>query len=137
MPSKITFQGKEYNSLEELPPEAKQALEKLSKVFDDKDQNGVPDFLEGKAGFTDMFKNIYNAKGANVLSITNSETKIENSQALNASTPQINTSLPLNTGLPSTNSNGTTLFIIGVIVIAFLLLGGALFVFRSGLLSPH
>ena len=59
MNTKISFQGKEYNSFEELPPEAKKAFEKLNKVLGDKDQNGVPDIFEGKAGFMETFKNIY------------------------------------------------------------------------------
>lgn len=57
--AQIFFNGKTYNSLEEMPPEARQAFEQLTNMFVDKNGNGIPDFLEG-----DIVKNIssfYNA----------------------------------------------------------------------------
>lgn len=46
--SKITVNGKEYNSLSEIPEEYK-------VVFGDKNNNGIPDFVEGiLAGTQDM-----------------------------------------------------------------------------------
>jgi hypothetical protein len=48
MSSKIIFNGKEYNSLEEMPADARQAYESMMGIFADKDQNGIPDILEGK-----------------------------------------------------------------------------------------
>ncbi len=129
MNQKITFQGKEYNSIAELPPEAKQAFEKLTKVFDDKDQNGIPDFLEGKANFVDMFKNIYNAKASNVISITNTETNIENSQAPNTSAPQINNLNSFQGKSPTNSSQSSLLFFLGVLL-TVLVLGGAFLFFH-------
>jgi hypothetical protein len=40
MENKINYDGKEYNSIEDLPPEAR-------KIFDDKDSDGVPDIFDG------------------------------------------------------------------------------------------
>ena len=49
----IIFNGKTYNSLEEMPGDERQAFEHLSNMFVDKDENGIPDFLEG-----DMARNV-------------------------------------------------------------------------------
>jgi hypothetical protein len=40
MESKISYNGKEYNSIEDLPPEAR-------KIFEDKNSDGVPDIFDG------------------------------------------------------------------------------------------
>jgi hypothetical protein len=40
MDNKITYNGKTYNSINDLPPEAR-------KIFEDKDGNNVPDVFEG------------------------------------------------------------------------------------------
>jgi hypothetical protein len=44
----IIFNGTAYNSLEEMPPEVRQAYEKTQGMFADKDQNGVPDMFENQ-----------------------------------------------------------------------------------------
>ena len=49
----IIFNGKTYNSIDEMPPEARQAYEQVAHMLVDKNGNGIPDFLEG-----DMVKNI-------------------------------------------------------------------------------
>lgn len=51
----ITFNGKTYNNLEEMPPEDRQAYEQIANMLVDKNGNGIPDFLEG-----DIVKNISN-----------------------------------------------------------------------------
>lgn len=51
----ITFNGKTYNSLEEIPEQERQAYQQLTDMFVDKNGNGIPDFLEG-----DIVKNISN-----------------------------------------------------------------------------
>lgn len=51
----IHFNGKMYNSLEEMPEQERQAYEQLTGMFIDKNGNGIPDFLEG-----DIVKNISN-----------------------------------------------------------------------------
>ncbi len=52
----IIFDGKTYNSIEEMPPEARQAYEQVANMFVDKNGNGIPDFLEG-----DLVQNIMSA----------------------------------------------------------------------------
>lgn len=49
----ITFNGKVYNSLEEMPSNERQAYEHMMKIFVDANGNGIPDFLEG-----DIVKNV-------------------------------------------------------------------------------
>lgn len=43
----IIFNGKTYNSLEDMPADERQAFEQMSQIFVDKNGNGIPDFLEG------------------------------------------------------------------------------------------
>jgi hypothetical protein len=43
----IMFNGKNYNSLEEMPANERQAYEQLQQIFVDANGNGIPDFLEG------------------------------------------------------------------------------------------
>ncbi|MCC7118601.1 MAG: hypothetical protein IT310_08765 [Anaerolineales bacterium] len=52
----IIFNGKTYNSLEEMSPEMRQAYEQITGALVDKNGNGIPDFLEG-----DVLKNITSA----------------------------------------------------------------------------
>ena len=47
MTPKIIFNGKEYNRLEDMPPEARRAYQQAMGMLADKNQNGVPDFMEG------------------------------------------------------------------------------------------
>lgn len=53
--SPIHFNGKTYNSLEEMPPDMRQAYLTFTNMMVDKDGNGIPDILEG-----DIIKNITN-----------------------------------------------------------------------------
>ena len=52
----ISFNGKTYNSLEEMPVNERQAYEQIANMLVDKNGNGIPDFLEG-----DMVKNVITA----------------------------------------------------------------------------
>ncbi|TMC59673.1 MAG: hypothetical protein E6J26_03285 [Chloroflexi bacterium] len=46
----IVYEGKTYNSVDELPPEAKEKYQQaMAKLGGDADNNGIPDVLEGKA----------------------------------------------------------------------------------------
>ena len=56
----IIFNGKTYNSVEEMPALERQAFEQLSSMFVDKNGNGIPDFLEG-----DLASNIITAVTSN------------------------------------------------------------------------
>ena len=42
----IHFNGKTYNSIEEMPPEARQAYEQALALLADKNANGLPDFMD-------------------------------------------------------------------------------------------
>ncbi|MCA1554633.1 MAG: hypothetical protein LC737_09675 [Chloroflexi bacterium] len=44
----VVFNGKTYNSVDEMPPDARNGYEQAMSVFADKNQNGVPDIFEGK-----------------------------------------------------------------------------------------
>ncbi|HNB53309.1 MAG TPA: hypothetical protein PK530_15265 [Anaerolineales bacterium] len=50
MTNKILFNGKEYNSPNEMPPEARRAYEtaigQVNNLLEDKDRDGVPDIFE-------------------------------------------------------------------------------------------
>lgn len=46
---RFVVDGREYNSIEDLPPEARAKYEQAMGILD-KDQNGMPDFLEGMLG---------------------------------------------------------------------------------------
>lgn len=57
----ITFNGRTYNSLNEMPANERQAYEQMMNIFVDKDGNGIPDFLEG-----DMVQNVLKAYTTNI-----------------------------------------------------------------------
>lgn len=50
MSGRIVFNGKSYNSVDEMPPEAREAYEKIMGIFTDKNQDGMPDLFEGFTG---------------------------------------------------------------------------------------
>src|SRR5512145_1065693 len=54
MSLQINFNGKNYNNLDEMPPEERQAYEMVTKLFADENQNGVPDLLENAPANTTM-----------------------------------------------------------------------------------
>ena len=60
--NKIVINGREFNSLEDLPPEAREKFLQAMGRFDS-DQNGMPDFLEGKANTTKQATNIVTTFG--------------------------------------------------------------------------
>ena len=43
----IIFNGKSYNSLEEMPAQERKAYDQMMEIFADKNGNGIPDFMEG------------------------------------------------------------------------------------------
>jgi hypothetical protein len=47
MTARIIFNGKTYNSIDDMPPEARQAYEKALALLADQNANAVPDFLDG------------------------------------------------------------------------------------------
>ena len=52
--STIIFNGKTYNSIEDMPAGERQAFEQMSQLFVDKNGNGIPDFLEGDVAMNVM-----------------------------------------------------------------------------------
>jgi hypothetical protein len=61
--AKIIFNGKTYNTPDEMSPTERATFEQLAGLFVDKNGNGIPDFLEG-----DIVKNVSTAY-ANIVSI--------------------------------------------------------------------
>jgi hypothetical protein len=49
MSRKIIINGREYSSVEEMPPDARQQYAKMMNMLADKDGNGIPDIVEGKS----------------------------------------------------------------------------------------
>jgi len=43
----IIFNGKSYNSLDEMPAQERKAYDQMMDIFADKNGNGIPDFMEG------------------------------------------------------------------------------------------
>lgn len=50
MQENILFNGKTYRSVEDMPPDVRQAYESVMQVLEDKNQNGLPDLFEGALG---------------------------------------------------------------------------------------
>jgi hypothetical protein len=61
----INFNGRTYNSLEEMPLNERKAYEQLQKIFVDVNGNGIPDFLEGDVAqkVISAFTNTINYEG--------------------------------------------------------------------------
>jgi hypothetical protein len=47
MADKIVLNGKEYNSIEEMPEDVRKTYQTVTDMFADKNQNGIPDIFEG------------------------------------------------------------------------------------------
>ncbi len=58
----ITFNGKTYNNIEDMPAKERAAFNQMQQIFVDANGNGIPDFMEG-----DMFKNVMAAASNNVV----------------------------------------------------------------------
>jgi len=58
----IVFNGKTFNSLEEMPANERMAYEQMQKIFVDANGNGIPDFLEG-----DIARNVMTAFTTNAV----------------------------------------------------------------------
>ena len=63
----IVFNGKTYNSLDEMPDNERQAYEQVANMLVDKNGNGIPDFLEGDLAknITTVFTSSVNINGKN------------------------------------------------------------------------
>jgi hypothetical protein len=77
MSLQITFNGKTYQSLDEMPPEARQAYEQALRLLADQNANGVPDFLDGLAqgqSLDDMLRPLNVLSAANTQIVYNGQT---------------------------------------------------------------
>lgn len=120
-PRKILINGKEYNTLDQVPEELKQILK-------DENQNGIPDIAEGKFSFGDV-KNIFqyamkNPGAIQVQSQTYSnfgelppEAKAKVEQAMANFSVPASQNVPLATGSPVVKQGG------GVWVFLMILIG--------------
>jgi hypothetical protein len=63
----IVFNGKTYNSMDEMPANERQAYEQVANMLVDKNGNGIPDFLEGDLAknITTVFTSSVNINGKN------------------------------------------------------------------------
>ena len=50
MDRKITFNGKSYASIGEMPADIREKFQRMLSTFADKNLNGIPDILEGESG---------------------------------------------------------------------------------------
>jgi len=50
MNEKIYFNGRVYNSRSEMPSEVRDTYDRFNKFFEDNDQDGIPDILQGGKG---------------------------------------------------------------------------------------
>jgi hypothetical protein len=44
--ARITFNGRQYDSVEQMPPDARREYERVMQMLADRDGNGIPDILE-------------------------------------------------------------------------------------------
>jgi hypothetical protein len=83
MSATITFNGKTYNSLEEMPARERAAYEAVMNAFADKDQDGVPDLFEGSASMQASQANIvYNGQVYHSLDELPPEARLRYQQAM-------------------------------------------------------
>lgn len=50
----ITFSGKEYGSVDEMPPDVRRAFEHVSGLLKDEDGDGIPDIVQNDEGEVDV-----------------------------------------------------------------------------------
>jgi hypothetical protein len=94
---KITVNGKEFNGIEDLPPEARARYEAaMSKL--DANQNGIPDFVEGMIG------------------TSNQNPAAPASNAFAAANPPRSEPIPVTPTITPDTSNGLTLVLAGLLI---------------------
>jgi hypothetical protein len=103
---KILVDGREFNSLDDLPPDARTNYEKAMRALD-ANRNGIPDVLEGTAGRQQNLTSVSTSVGAEI--------------ARPVSRPEMRIESPTMT--PDT-SNGWMLVLLGAVIL-FLCAAGA------------
>ena len=106
---KIIVDGKEFNGLEDLPPEARARYEEAMGKLD-ANRNGIPDFAEG----------MISSANQNVMSVSNPA----------AETPRRSTPLPVSPAITPDTSNGWMLMLAGLFIFLLCVAGvGAVWYF--------
>jgi hypothetical protein len=101
---KVTVNGKEFNGIEDLPPEARARYEAaLSKL--DANKNGIPDFVEGMMGTADQNQ---------VAPASNPFT---------AANPPRSEPIPVSPTITPDTSNGLTLALVGLFFLLLCIAG--------------
>jgi hypothetical protein len=106
---KIIVDGKEFNGLEDLPPEARARYEEAMGKLD-ANRNGIPDFVEGMMVGTNQ----------NVMSVSD----------VGPATPRRSSPLPVNPTITPDTSNGMMLVLAGLFIFLLCVAGaGAVWYF--------
>jgi hypothetical protein len=106
---KIVIDGKEFDGLENLPPEARARYEEAMGKLD-ANRNGIPDFVEGMMGTGNQ----------NLMTVSSS----------NVETPRRSTPLPSSPTIAPDTSNGWMLMLAGLFIFALCVVGaGAVWYF--------
>ncbi len=100
---KFIVNGQEYNALDSLPPEARAKYEQAMEQLD-KNQNGIPDFVEG------------------MMNISNQMTSsVQNTPAMTS--PRPSRPMPVNSTIEPESSGGWALALAGVALLGLCALG--------------
>ena len=94
---KIMADGKEYNSLDELPPDIRAKYEQAMGSLD-ANQNGMPDFLEG------------------MMNTSSTASTVEKSYAM--PTPRVSTPISSSQTIEPESNNGWMLALLGIVLLA-------------------
>ena len=107
---KIVIDGKEFSSIENLPPEARARYEEAMGKLD-ADRNGIPDFVEGMTGISNQPVNVTASFGAET-----SRRSASNSQEK---------PVPVSATITPETSNGWMLVLAGVFILLLCVAGAA------------
>ena len=70
MTTRITFNGKQYGSVDEMPPDVRRAFERAADLLKDEDDDGVPDIVQdGTGSVTHVQQTTYSHNGQEYNSI--------------------------------------------------------------------
>jgi hypothetical protein len=107
---KFVFDGKEFSSIENLPPEARARYEEAMGKLD-ANQNGIPDFVEGMTGTSNQTVNVSASFGVET-------------PRRSARTAQDNP-VPVSATITPDTSNGWMLVLAGVFILLLCVAGAA------------
>jgi len=128
MDSKIIILGKEYSSLDEVPPELQSVYEEMNQVLGDKNGDGLPDIFEGKIWKLNPEKIEQLREIAQRIKGQNPGSPAATFQTM-PSSPKRPSPDPV---VPTPPSNNTFVFTLGVLAIGIFLLVGVIYLYRLG-----